>query len=62
MNSFDIYVSDKPYPTYYSPKSIFEYIGNKNIICMLTHPRQWNVAPIINTIDNVKRLYEGIIW
>jgi len=29
---------------------------------ILTHPRQWRVAPIINTFDNLKRLYEGIIW
>jgi len=62
MQSFAIYVSDRPYPLFYFPKSIFEFIGNKNIICMLTHPRQWRVAPIINTFDNLKRLYEGIIW
>ena len=62
MNSFDAYVSDKPYPYFYTPKSIFEYIGNKGIICMLSHPRQWKNAPIINTIDNIKRAYEGFKW
>jgi len=62
MNSFDVYVSDKPYPYFYTPKPIFEYIGNKDIICMLSHPRQWKVAPIINTIDNIKRAYEGFKW
>ena len=62
MNSFDIYVSDQPYPKFYTPKSIFEYIGNKNIICMLSHPRQWRVNWVVNTIDNLKRIYEGIRW
>ena len=62
MNSFDIYVSDKPYPYFYSPKPLVEFIGNQNIICMLSHPRQWRTAPIINTIDNLKRAYEGLKW
>jgi len=62
MKSFDIYIADKPYPTFYSPESIFMYIGHKDIICMLTHPRQWRVSPIINTLDNIKRVYEGLRW
>ena len=62
MNSFDIYVSDRPYPIFYAPKSIFEYIGKKNIICMLTHPKQWNRSLFCNTKENLKRLYEGIKW
>lgn len=63
MNSFDIYIADRPYPTFYTPKSIFEYIiGKERIICMLSHPRQWRVAPLINTMDNIKRVIEGIKW
>jgi len=62
MKSFDIYVSDRPYPLFYSPNSIFEYIGNKDIICMLTHPRQWRSNIVINTMDNIKRVYEGLKW
>jgi len=62
MDSFDIYVSDKPYPIFYTPKSIFKYIGKKDIICMLTHPRQWNTSFFCNTKENLKRLYEGFIW
>jgi hypothetical protein len=62
MESFDIYVSDKPYPIFYSPSSVFDYIGKKDIICMLTHPRQWRTHKIINTIDNIKRVYEGMRW
>ncbi len=60
MESFDIYVSDRAYPQFYSPNSIFEYIGDKNIICMLSHPRQWRTSIRCNTIDNIKRVYEGI--
>jgi len=62
MDSFDIYVSDKAYPLFYAPKSIFEYIGEKNIICMLSHPRQWRANWLVNTIDNIKRIYEGVKW
>ena len=62
MDSFDIYIADRPYPTYYYPKSIFEAIGKENIICMLSHPRQWKTNWIVNTVDNVKRVYEGIKW
>ena len=62
MDSFEIYVSDKQYPIFYSPDSIFNYIGEKDTICMLTHPRQWRTNFIINTIDNLKRIYEGFRW
>ena len=62
MNSTDIYVSDKPYPVFYTPQSIFEYIGKKNVIYMLSHPRQWRKSIIINTQDNIKRFIEGIVW
>ncbi len=62
FKSFDIYVSDKPYPKYYHPNSIFDYIGNKNVICMLSHPRQWRTNIVVNTLDNIKRVYEGIRW
>lgn len=62
MDSFDIYVSDRPYPVFYYPRSIFEYIGNKNIICLLSHPRQWRTNIIVNTLDNLKRFLEGLKW
>jgi len=62
MNSFDIYVSDRPYPKFYAPNSIFEYIGKKNIICMLSHPRHWKVNWTINSFDNIQRIYEGLKW
>ena len=62
IDSFDIYVSDRPYPIYYTPKSVFEYIGKKDIICMLSYPRQWKTNWLVNTLDNIKRIYEGIRW
>jgi len=62
MNSFDMYISDRPYPIFYTPKSVFEYIGKKNIICMLSHPRQWRVNRAINTVDNIKRVYKELKW
>jgi len=61
-DSIDIYVADKAYPIYYHPKPIFKYIGNKNIIYMLTHTRQWQVNRVENTKDNIKRCIEGIRW
>ena len=62
MNSFNIYVSDAPYPIFYTPNSIFDYIGKKNLICMLSHPRQWRTNIVINTLDNIKRVWEGFRW
>jgi len=62
LNSFDIYISDKPYPQFYTPNKIFSYIGKKNKICMLSHPRHWKVNWIENTKDNINRVYEGLIW
>ncbi len=29
---------------------------------MLTHPRHWRANYKENTIDNIKRLFEGIKW
>ena len=62
MSSFDIYLSDRPYPYFYAPKPIFDFIGKKDIVCMLSHPRHWRSSPMINTIDNLKRVYEGLRW
>lgn len=62
LGSFDIYISDKPYPKIFEPKDIFSYIGKVHRICMLTHPRQWQTNFIENTKDNFVRFYEGLIW
>ena len=62
MDAYDIYVSDRPYPIYYNPKSIFECIGKYNIIGMLSHPKHWKTNFITNTRDNLKRVWEGMNW
>jgi hypothetical protein len=58
-DSFDAYISDKPHPIYYSPENIFDVIGKANVICMLTHPRQWETNFWVNTKDNILRAIEG---
>ena len=62
MSNIDIYVSDKPPPMYYFPKNVKCYIGSKNIICMLSHPKQWVVNWKDNTVDNIIRVYESLRW
>jgi hypothetical protein len=59
-DSFDAYISDKPYPKYYSPENIFDVIGKADVICMLTHPRQWETNFWVNTKDNILRFIEGM--
>ena len=65
MDSFDLYISDKPYPVYFSPTSPFDALkepDKNSIICMTSHPRQWETNWIVSTIDNVGRVIEGIRW
>jgi hypothetical protein len=62
FDSFESYIRDLPYPIFYKPESIFNRLGKSNIICMLTHPRQWETNWIENTKDNLKRFYEGKKW
>lgn len=63
-SSFDIYISDKEHPIYYSPINIFDAIGKEEYkkIYMLTHPRQWQTNFKVNFCDNIKRIYEGLTW
>lgn len=62
MQSFDVYISDSPYPVFYTPCNIFDCLGKQNTIYMLSHPRQWQTNVWVNTFDNCKRLYEGLVW
>lgn len=55
------YISDRSYPEYFYPIDPFKAMENKEpLIYMLTHPRQWRHSFKHNTIDNIKRLFEGI--
>jgi len=61
MKLFDIKISDKPYPIFYSPISVFDAIreGKKHIF-FLSHPQHWEVNIIEATRENIKRFYEGL--
>jgi len=50
MKSFDIYISDRQYPLFYTPENIFEAIGKYDVICMLSHPRQWESNILVNLL------------
>lgn len=62
MDSFDIYISDRQYPLFYTPKNIFDVIGKCDVICMLSHPRQWETNFLVNLYDNFRRVWEGFRW
>ena len=62
INNFDVYISDRPYPQFYTPLSPFEAIKKYNIICMTSHPRQWAVNWYLNTKDNLIRFKEELFW
>jgi hypothetical protein len=62
MSSADIYIRDMQYPVFYSPVNFFEALDKYNVIYFTTHPRQWETNVLVNTWDNLKRLFEGIRW
>jgi hypothetical protein len=66
VDSFDLYISDKPHPIYFSPLSPFQALKSLNtkntVICMTTHPRQWETNWVVNTKDNIFRAIEGARW
>jgi hypothetical protein len=62
MDVFDTYISDKPYPRYFSPMSPFQALKEKSRICLLTHPRQWRTHWRENSRENLLRLQEGLSW
>jgi hypothetical protein len=62
LRSFDLYISDRPYPTYYHPVSPFEALGRYRRICLLTHPVQWETNWIESTRCNARRLAEELAW
>ena len=63
MDSFDIYLSDRMPPQKFVPMEPKEAINKgHNIICILTHPRQWNSSWVDNTRENITRFVEGFQW
>ncbi len=63
MKNFDSRISDKPYPVYYAPESVFDAItqGKKHIY-FLTHPKQWKTSAIDSTKESIARLAESVRW
>lgn len=61
-NSFNSYISDTLYPSFYRPENIFNIIGKHQVICLLSHPRHWESNAWINLKDNFTRVYEGLIF
>jgi hypothetical protein len=62
MESFDIYLSDGAFSLTMKAEDLINMMKDKNTVCMLTHPRQWNTSWLCNTKENLKRLYEGLVW
>jgi hypothetical protein len=62
INSFDAYISDKPYPVFYYSENIFDAIGKNNVICMLSHPRHWKSNIKVNLRENIERVWQYLFW
>jgi len=62
MSNIDIYLSDGNFSIEATAEELIEKIKNKQIIYMLTHPRQWRVSWKCNTKENLKRMWESFIW
>jgi len=55
--------SDVMYPIFWKPSSPIDAIKRGDqIIKLLIHPRQWKSNSLVNTKDNIARLYEGLVY
>jgi hypothetical protein len=62
LERFDLYISDRPPPTYYHPVAPRAAFGRYRCICLLTHPVQWETNWRASTRTNVRRLVDGLTW
>ncbi len=63
IQSFNYIGSDTTYPAFYRPFSPFLAIDkNIQVIYFLSHPRHWRCNRVINLVDNISRLKEGIAY
>ena len=61
LNNYSVALSDTTYPRFYRPMTPFEALDKDlPVIYLLTHPRHWRSNIGVNTVDNIKRLAEGI--
>jgi hypothetical protein len=62
LEQFDLYISDRPPPTYYHPTAPRAAFGRYHCICLLTHPVQWETNWRATTRTNMRRLLDGLTW
>jgi hypothetical protein len=62
MQRFDLYISDRPHPVYFTPMAPRAALGRYRSICLLTHPVQWETNWRETTRCNLRRLVEGLAW
>jgi hypothetical protein len=62
MSFFDVYLSDGPPRDYYPRGSPFAALSTAKRIYLLTHERHWRTNIVANTIDNVTRAFEELMW
>lgn len=62
LQQFNLYISDRPPPTYYYPSAPRSAFGRYDCICLLTHPVQWETNWSASTRTNMRRLLEGMTW
>ena len=62
LDRFDLYISDRPPPTFYHPVAPSAAFGRYRCICLLTHPVQWETNWRASTHTNMRRLVEGLTW
>ncbi|MGH8855478.1 MAG: hypothetical protein ACREWI_14530 [Telluria sp.] len=62
LRRFDLYISDRKHPFYYTPLSPFDALGKYRRICLLTHPVQWETNWRESTRLNLRRAAEEMAW
>ena len=62
LKDHTLYTTDAPYPKFWNPIDVRELIGKGDVIYMLTHARHWKKNIIRNTMEDLKRFYEGYTW
>jgi hypothetical protein len=62
MDSFDLYISDRPHPQYFHPMPPQQALGSHRRICLLTHPAQWRTNWAASSGHNLRRVLEAWRW
>ncbi len=62
LSSFDLYISDKPAPSYFHPVAPQVALGRHRRICLLTHPSQWHAGWAANSHKNLVRALDALRW